>query len=96
MVAGSIPFTVPSTQFETQMRAPVGVIAMPVGSAPTATSAPFVGAAVFRPSIFTTFCPRRSTTYASVPVGATTACHGSESAPTSTSATLVSFGGVEP
>ena len=35
--------TVPSTQLATQTCLPVGSIAMPVGSEPTATSAPFFG-----------------------------------------------------
>ena len=68
IVAVSTPVKVPSTQFEIQTRRPIGSIAIPVGSDPTATSRPFFGSPV-RSSMRTTFWSFREMTYADLPFG---------------------------
>ena len=89
--AVSTPESVPSTQFATQARVPPGVSATPVGSEPTATEPAAIGV-LLSPVIFTSFCSLRRTTYAESLSPAITTCQGS--APTASSATLMSFAGV--
>ena len=55
IVAVVTDMTVPSAQFATHAVAPDGESETAVGSDPTATSAPFTGAAPFSPVILTSF-----------------------------------------